>query len=278
MSGDEGLFDALHVGLTVAMIQTGRDDLVTCLSEDDANEVVSRNDRREEKYDYLPVENDSGAIVGLFQATHPAAVPSLAGTLVSSRMDPLSDINLVGEEASILDFIKTIDTKPYRLVVAGPGIAGIVTWSDLQKSPVRVALFGLITGLEIEMAGAIRRRYRTMDPMEPEWMRHLDGKEGRKLRGRIRNSRENDSEVDALVYTDICHKATILSAIHCPEPWVDTARKDEFGEIKNLRNRVAHARDYATSREEADHVCRVARNLVRIREEVVQWRPGCEHR
>lgn len=75
MSDNEELFDALRAGLTVAMIQTGRDDLVTCRSGDDANAIVSRNNRREEKYDYLPVKSDSGAIVGLFRATDGEAGP-----------------------------------------------------------------------------------------------------------------------------------------------------------------------------------------------------------
>lgn len=269
MSGDEALFDTLRVGLAVALIQTGRDDLVTCRSDDDANEVVSRNDRREEKYDYLPVENKSGAIVGLFRATNPAAASLPAGTQVSARMDPLSDVNLVGEDASILDFIEGIDTKPYRLVVAGGGIAGIVTWSDLQKLPVRASLFGLITGLELAMSRAIRHRFADGE----EWLRHLDDDARGRIGRRIKKSRHNDSEVDPLLHTDFGHKTAILAAINCPGPWAGTQRERDFRHIRKLRNAVAHARDYATSRKKANHVRRVAHNLVRIRGELVKWRP-----
>lgn len=84
-----------------------------------------------------------------------------------------------------MDFIEEIDAKPYRLVVAGGGIAGIVTWSDLQKLPVRASLFGLITGLELAMSRAIRLRYLDGE----EWLRQLDDNEQRKIERRIGRSR-----------------------------------------------------------------------------------------
>ena len=278
MTHTEDTFETLHSGLTVELIETPRADLVTCHPQETVADVLDRNEAgngaRRESYDYLPAEA-GGEIVGLFRTMGRAKIPPTGGQAVETLMDPLSPQNLIGRDGTILDFLREVHDRPYRLVVSGNGISGLVTWSDLQKLPVRAALFGLITGLEMEMSHAIRREYPLPDVPKPAWMAHVThGLEN--LCKRIKKSKQADSEVDALLHTNLGQKATILDAINCPKPWADTAYRDEFREIKQLRNEVAHAMDYATSLEEANHVGRVVRNLFRIRGEVAKWRTRLE--
>src|SRR5258706_9426232 len=132
-------FDTLHTGLTVELISTPRNDLKVCRADNQIADVINGNI---EKYDYLPVVRsaDDRKITGLFHTKEfPAGAP-LVGT-VAQNFTPLSEETIIGADSSILDFIWDADQKPCRLVVSGAHIVGLVSLSDLQRLPVRAALF-----------------------------------------------------------------------------------------------------------------------------------------
>ncbi len=266
-------FEALHAGLTVELIQTPRGDLETCGPQEKAADVLDRNKAgngaRGETYDYLPVV-DSNEIVGLFRTTCRDKNPPTEGQIVETLMDPLSPRNLIGSDGTILDFLREVDDKPYRLVVSGNGISGLVTWSDLQKLPVRTALFGLITGLELEMTHAIRRSY----PQADDWLRYLPHRAKKRVKSLISKAAKNDSAVDSLLFTMFWDKASILRGVDCPGSWARSEHEEEFKTIRQLRNAVAHARDYVASREDVRQLQGTIHSLLSLRDKVAAWPPG----
>ena len=253
---DTSTFETMHRDLTVAQIATPRDQLETCAREESIAAVQERNTNG---YDYLPVE-DGGSIVALFH-TRPYWHQTPVRGVVGDTMDPLSDVNLIGAEASILDFLRDVDTRPFRLVVSGGGIGGFVAWSDLQKLPVRTALFALITGFELTMYEAIRSRHPTME----DWLSLLKPGRQDKVRETIEKSHKTDSEVDALLYTQFCDKATIVQRCCRLE-----GSKTLLGRIERLRNKVAHANSYVTCRQDADKACRTVNGLIDLREVILE--------
>ncbi|MDE2979928.1 MAG: CBS domain-containing protein [Gemmatimonadota bacterium] len=275
MRQDADPFDTLHAGLTVELIQTPRDDLVTCCPQEKAAEVLDRNlagnGAQGETYDYLPVE-DRGEIVGLFRTRRGDENPPMEGQAVETLMDPLSPRNLIGSDGTILDFLREVDERPYRLVVSGNGISGLVTWSDLQKLPVRTAVFGLITGFELEMIRAIRRAY----PSGDAWSEHLGSDAKERVDRLIQRSRKNDSEVDSLLYTTFRDKAKILLNIDGPGVWVGS-RSRNMAQLRTindfLRNPVAHARDYVAAREDVERLQAMIQGLLSLRDQVATWSP-----
>ena len=267
MTHDADTFEILHAGLTVALIQTPREELVTCGPQEAVADVLDENRRRDESYDYLPVEK-GGVIVGLFRTRPKPDDPPADGAIVKCHMDHLSSANLIGGDGAILDFLREIDEKPYRLVVAGDRISGLVTWSDLQKLAVRPVIFDLVTGLEAEMVHAIKHRY----PSGEDWLVHLQSEGRRNVRRRIERGEANDSRVDALLYTYFCDKARILRAMDCPRSWDGSKYQEEFGRIRDLRNQVAHLHDYVSSRQEVTRLQETVRSLLRIRPELRKWR------
>lgn len=167
-SSDTSVFEALQDVLSVSLIATPRAELESCRPEESIAEVQRRNIKG---YDFLPVvegDAEDAAIVGLFHAKRFQAGPSVDG-IVRHKMDRLSDANLIGADASVLDFLSEMPSRPFRLLVSGKRIDGLVCWSDLQKLPVRAALFGLITGLEIVMTAAIRSKF----PTDEDWLVRL---------------------------------------------------------------------------------------------------------
>ena len=261
--GDD-IFETLHSGLAVALIATERKRLMTCRPNELLSAVVPRS--AAQQYDYLPVTNDDGGeIVGLLHARE--CVQHASGTeRVREHFRPLSEGDLIGANASILDFIKDADSKPCRLVVSESEIMGLVTVSDLQRLPVRVALFALITGLERTMAGAIRKKYTA----DKDWLRLLSEGRQKKIDGEVEKSKKQDRFVDKLLFTQFCDKRDILmESPSFPFSLSKETMRRQLKEIEKLRNKLAHANDYATTQTEAQRVGAVVRNLSELRGEIV---------
>jgi len=118
MSSVGRIADPLNEGLRVRHVANV--GLITCASTDDPDEVFSRSELAE--FDQIPILKRR-RIVGVLERK----------TGVSR---PLDDSVLVSSEEHLGKFIFTLKQQPYRLVVDGTAIRGIVTWSDLLKPPV----------------------------------------------------------------------------------------------------------------------------------------------
>lgn len=159
-------FERVHKNLGVILIATPRNDVRVCHPENSLAQV--RSDNTISAFDYLPVEEVcQNGIVGLLSAKHYAnsAPEGDDHALVRDCMCPLSEADLIGADATIRDFIMRVCRKPL-LVATGEKIRGLVAWSDLQKLPVRAAIFALITGFELTMCEAIGAEFRGDDNWE----------------------------------------------------------------------------------------------------------------
>jgi hypothetical protein len=176
--------------------------------------------------------------------------------IVREHMDPLSEANMIGADAVILTFVKSADRNGCRLVMSGAEISGLVTLSDLQHLPVRAALFALITHLEVTMAEAIRREFDGSD----QWKTRLS--EGRlaAVLSKRKMAKAADTLVDELLFTQFDDKITIIRK----SPRFDrnkSAFESEMKEARDLRDKLAHANQYAATREAAAQVCDTVRKI-----------------
>jgi predicted transcriptional regulator len=177
--------DALQSGLMVELIATPRSDLKTCRATDLVSEAVSVN--KEDQFDYLPVlsgaSTNRDTIVGMF---HDAEYRTgIWDGSVEKHMEVLSERHLIGSDTSIVNFISDADSRPSRLVVSGEGFSGLVTLSDLQKLPVRAALFAAVTSFEMTMSQAIRHRFSG----KTEWKELLNERRRQKIQEEIEQSK-----------------------------------------------------------------------------------------
>lgn len=261
--GSGSVFEGLHSGLTVSLIATPRDELMTCGSSEPVADVMARNT---EPYDYLPVlasaEASGGQIIGLFPALNAFALTSHEGN-IKEHLIPLSEGYVIGADGSILEFIKDVDERPCRLVISGARIVGLVSLSDLQKLPVRAALFALITGFEITMFEAIKR----VMAEDGDWLRCLSAGRQDKIQGEIAISRADNGFVDALLFTQFCDKADIVAKMFALSSSKRDVR-DRLKDIQDLRDDLAHANEYAASPDHARNVCAVVRSLLALRQEI----------
>lgn len=264
LTTSERSFETLHSGLTVELIATPRSDFMTCRADELVSSALKRNT---EPYDYLPVvasaPGGDNQIVGLLYAV-PFFGEDTVNGYVSEYFSALSEESLIGADASILAFIRDADAKPCRMVVSGPHIKGLVSLSDLQKLPVRAALFALITGFEITMAQSIRCLFRDGDG----WMECLSNARREKIAGEIAKSHHDDGFVDNLLFTQFCDKADILVK-KLPLPTSKRELRQKLREIQKLRDSLAHANQYAATPRHARRVCAIVRNLIALEEEIL---------
>lgn len=138
----------VHAGLTAGQIAVLRPKLRLCSASDRVSEVRVRN--RDPVFDYLPVEDVEGHLIGLL-SNRAISAPRWDDDdpQVIDHMDPLSEADLIGARTPLVVLIDRIRRKPL-LVVSDQEIIGMVAWSDLQKLPVRTALFALVTGIRVD--------------------------------------------------------------------------------------------------------------------------------
>jgi len=250
------LLNRLSAGLKVRMIMTPRSDFMACAPTETVAEVVERN--RLDRFSYIPVMRES-ACVGLLHAERWFSDPAPTSP-VSEYLEPLSESNLIGGNASILDFVGAADTRPCRLVVSGERIEGLVSLSDLQHLPVRSALFAMITALELCMADLIRMRHPDLS-----WLDYLSEDRSAKIRDEIARSQREDGYVDALLFTQFSDKGTIIRKSLARELGLSgTYLNRILGELTRLRDNLAHANQYAATPSEGKHVCSVVREAFRL--------------
>jgi hypothetical protein len=260
------LMKSLQDRLPVALIATPRHALLTCGSDETLASVMARN---EGGFDYFPVidaaERGRERIVGLIDL-----VPYLRGKklegIVQDQMERLSEDNMIEADAGILTFVKSADRNGCRLVMSGADISGLVTLSDLQQLPVRAALFALITHLEMTMTEAIRREFDGSDEWKP---RLSEGRLAGVLNKRV-EAMTADTQVDDLLFTQFDDKITIIRK-SSRFAGSKSAFKSEMKEARDLRDKLAHANDYATTRDAAAKVCDTVRKIEQWIEHLSNW-------
>jgi CBS domain-containing protein len=225
-------------------------DLVTAYTDEPA--VAAAEKARPDGFDYLPVrDRASGLITGLFETR--MVDPAQAGN-VSEYAEPLGVGNLIAGETPLLRFLYQADTSPCRLILEATQITGIVTVSDLQKLPVRTALFSLFIHLEILLTELLRRTIGGADPFT-----FLSAGREEKAEAKWQKFKDGNVHRDRLSVLDFCDKRTIAEK----HKILGLRRKqieDELTDIEfKLRNPIAHGADYAASQQAAFETARVGR-------------------
>ena len=253
--------------LPVGLIATDRSAFETCGAEEEVAQILERN--RHKQFDFLPVTEQASSdvgtrdsIIGLIEIA-PLMHDRSTGGLVRTRMRHLSEENLIGADASILAFIRDADRQRCRLIILGQDISGLVSLSDLQRLPVRAAIFGLVTHLEILMAGAIRSEFRNPE----DWLKQLSENRRQKLRNEIDKAHKGNDFVDALLFTQFADKVTIIRRSSFVVGKNDF--ENEFKQIQSLRDHLAHANDYAATSDAASKVCNTVRTIEKWNEKLM---------
>jgi hypothetical protein len=206
LAGDSiAVVEAMERAVTVDLIATFEPKLICCTPADKISHLLSESEYS--TFDYLPVQLD-GRIVGLLplcQFRSQEVPPSVEAA--GNAMCALEQAILIASGTGVLRYMEEADESPCRLVMRETRIAGIVTISDLQKLPVRPALFLFITHLELLMAAVIRAHFRNRP--DDDWLKLL-GDRRERVESEWQELNSRNMAIDRITATQFADKRQIL--------------------------------------------------------------------
>jgi hypothetical protein len=189
----------------------------------------------ERRFEVVGVRN-KGLIAGYVERSE------LAGGHCSDFLHPFDDSQVILDSASFTEAVLGLRDTPRLFVVLLGQVGGIVTRSDLQKPPVRMWLFGMVTLIEMRFARLIER----FCP-EDSWKQFLSETRVQKAEELLAERTRRNQNLDLLDCLQSSDKGQIVA------PNEDIRRLTQFQsrrqveqvvkQLERLRNNLAHAQD-----------------------------------
>lgn len=154
--------------------------------------------------------------------------------------------DMVADTASLAEVVNTLALNKCCFVTILDRVGAIITLRDLEKPPMRMFLFGLITITEMLLTEIIRRRY-----SDNSWQQALS--EGRLAQAKkLQQERERrDQQVELLECLQFGDKGWILTYDdELRKAFGDISRREvrkTFKELESLRNNLAHTQEIIPS-------------------------------
>jgi len=150
--------------------------------------------------------------------------------------------DLVPDTANLADVVRSLSINKQCFVMILNQVSAIITLQDLEKPPMRMFLFGLITISEMMMTEIIRRRYH-----DGSWQNFLSKQRLEKARDlqeeRLRRGQKLNL-IDCLQYSDkgwiLSYDEDIRKALGQESR---SAARKAIKELETLRNNLAHIQE-----------------------------------
>ncbi len=147
---------------------------------------------------------------------------------------------IVAETLPAANLFEMLQKQPFLFVLQGSGIAGIVTKADLQRVPVRILMFGLITLLEMNLRESIRDYYE-----DDGWTQMLNEKRFKNAQDIQAERISKDASIGLLECTQLCDLKEIIARGPLLQEIFTGLSKNQFRNrlerIEYYRNDLAHA-------------------------------------
>jgi hypothetical protein len=194
---------------------------------------------KQHEYDVVGVRRD-GLVIGYVDQA-----PHAAGDSLSKLVIPFSPINLVDDTTPLLDALSLMRQSPRLFVRVLGQVGGIVTHGDLQKAPVRMWLFGLISLVEMQLLRLIREAY-----PDDAWEQLIMPTRLRQAKRVLADRQQRNAAIDLADCLQLCDKREIILGSEVLLDVVGFADKEQgktlLTELEQLRNNLAHAQDIVT--------------------------------
>jgi len=154
---------------------------------------------------------------------------------------------LLDDRSPMLEVLQLLASSPRVFIVVMGVVSGIITKGDLQKAPVRMWLFGVLSLLEMQFLRLIRNKY-----PQDTWKKLITKKRLEKAKELFCERKRRNEAIDladCLQFTDkrciVLHNDSLRQALNlCSK----SKGKKLLIELENLRNDLAHAQDIITGR------------------------------
>lgn len=210
--------------------------LQSCRADEDS--AVVRKRMEDKDFDVMGIE-ENGEVYGYVERS----------TLTDGPCGKHSKIfhpsELIAESAPLTAIFSVLHDAPRIFVLKGTKVMGIVTRGDLQKAPVRLWLFGLITLLEMYLLHLVRIYY-----PENSWQCCISGTRLSKANKLFDERKKRNEAIDLADCLELCDKMELVLKISSVKQLIknrlEKTPEHVLDSIKKLRDRLAHAQDLVT--------------------------------
>jgi hypothetical protein len=232
------LRDLRALFLTRITVQTIAERLFTVPAGQQSVDAQARLNERD--FDTAGVQSGS-AVIGYVRAA------DLNRGLVRNHLKQFTSGDTLGAGQSLLLVLGNLTERSWVFISNGQSVDGIVTRGDLQKAPVRMYLFALISVLEMQLLRIIRVRYPNDD-----WKRFLGPKRLEKAKVIFQARRHANAAIDLLDCIPLADKNTIVvkaNDLRIGLGFIDPVEARKFFErLEDLRNDIAHSNEIPSHR------------------------------
>ncbi len=228
-----GIEDLRHLFEQRITVDCLYEPLKSCLQHDDGISVSSEMQRLD--YDVIGVRQDEcQPVLRKLRRT------DIGAGQCGEFSTPIEPNEILASSTALSELLTVLQERAFSFVIVGSAIEGIVTRADLQKPPVRMMLFGLVSLLDMHLSYWIRRTY----PNET-WRKHLSNGRLTKAKELCDARRQRNEEIDELDCLQLCDKRSLAEA--------STALREKFGwasgteavsfleAMERTRDRLAHS-------------------------------------
>lgn len=202
-------------------------------SSDDVLDVMARRG-----FEVVGVRT-SGAIAGYIRRE------DLVGGPCGDYLRSFQPGEILPETAGFPDAVRLLSRLPRLFVIGFGRVGGIVTRSDLQKPPVRMWLFGMITIIEMGLMRLIEARY-----PDGGWQQHVSQGRLDKAQTLLEERKRRNQELDLLDCLQFSDKGQITLRDEVLRSQVGYRSRSKGEEtiksLEALRNNLAHSQDIVT--------------------------------
>lgn len=168
----------------------------------------------------------------------------------ADHLRPFGQARVLPDSAPLDQVIQALDEEPRLFIRGFWQIAGVITRYELQKAPVRMWLFGMLTLIEMRMTSQIADFF-----PEEGWSEFLSSARmagARKLLAERRRRNQELSILDCLQFADKAQIFARSKDLRATTRYSSRKRLEkEARRLQKLRNNLAHSQDIITTDWEA---------------------------
>lgn len=148
---------------------------------------------------------------------------------------------IISDSTPIAGIINILSQKDFSFVISGNQITGIITKADINKPPVRIYLFGMISLFELHLNRWINHFYK-----ENSWKPILSEKRMEETSTIFNLRKGKNQELTLLECLQLCDKRELLSKCEPFTKEFSYSKKqltDFVKKVEKLRNELAHSQN-----------------------------------
>ncbi len=207
--------------------------LETCDPDDPAKDVQEL--MKEEHYDVLGVKQ-KGTVVGYVKHN------TLSVGTISKYMHRFAPGEFIASTTPLIEVLPLFQNREWLFVLERTEIQSLVTVSDLQKPPVRMLLFSLISLLEMYLLHMVRVCY----PGD-SFQQHLTVNRLDIAKSHLAALQNRNQGIDLLACLQIIDKSNLLLNVNGLMEFLELGTREQgkasFKDLKSLRDDLSHGHD-----------------------------------